>query len=421
MANYVKNFVTGHGINFEISKRNVEAFEKATRKWAEIYVNLNITPNSVIMLCGAKNNGKSSLLRYLINTFNREGLSKTQHIDDIPIIDDEDQGESVACANNRFAYLIDYDPGQSEMTTPGIISAHVIRANAQPLRSPTYMNINQHEEIVQASVGGTNMSVNPKMYIENSRAIYKKVCEHRKSQVVKQPIFVNTMGHIRNIGLAMLMDLIKICRPTNLIVLNVENDSMRTIYADLTPQALNSAQASFYYETSQQTKALKYNLDMQNLDFSFVDSSSIASRNRTALQLAYIASIPEALYKPIMQLSPKWVSLQTNLIYCVSSYPLKEAIVLELLYHSWVHLVKLARPISFGNEEDSHPERICNIVDEIGENILKGCGIVADIDLENKRLAIITPTSQSVIDEDVNCVVKPLSIQVPREMMPESG
>lgn len=439
MAKYIKNFVTGHGITFEKSKRNIEAFEKAFKLWEDIFSRLELDGNSIVMLCGAKNNGKSSLSRYLVNQYLRPN-SRLEQVPvegsndrDIQSIDGDGALEQLDDPE-RYVYYVDYDPGQCELTSPGIVSAHIIRASAPPLQSPTYLNVNQHDPIVHSSIGGINMSVNPKCYIENCRFVYNCVVQHRKKQTVKQPIFINTMGHIRNVGLAMLMDLIKICKPTNLIVLNVSSDPMRTIYADLNPQAVDNARASFFYETSQQAgrSALNYKCDIIDLQFSFVDSSSIAGKNRTALQLAQLASIPEALYKPIMQLSYKFLSLQSIYIYCESSYPLKEAIVLELIYHSWVHLVKLKKPVQQVNVEATREpndqsendvtaqhESVCKIIDNLGENVLYGCGIVAEIDIEKRRVGVITPLSQEVLERDVDCIVKPLSIQVPREILQE--
>lgn len=439
MTKYVKNFVTGHGITFSKTKRNIEALEKASKLWREIGDKLELDGDSIVMLCGAKNNGKSSLTRYLLNRYVRPNSKQESSLvddsDDQEIHSIDADGSQVDSSDpDRYAYYIDYDPGQCELTSPGIISAHIIRASALPLQSPTYLNVNQHDPIVQSSIGGINMSVNPKCYIENCRFVYNCAIQHRKKQTVKQPIFINTMGHIRNVGLAMLMDLIKICKPTNLIVLNVSSDPMRTIYADLSPQAVDNARASFFYETSQQTgrAALDYQCDIHDLQFSFVDSTSIAGKNRTALQLAQLASIPEALYKPIMQLSYKFLALQSVYIYCESSYPLKEAIVLELLYHSWVHLVKLKKPAQQVNidatpesssqaENDSSAchESICRIIDSLGENVLYGCGIVTEIDIEKKRIGVITALSQEVVERDVDCIVKPLSIQVPREVLQE--
>jgi hypothetical protein len=422
MAKYIKNFVTGHGISFERNKRNIVALEKSTELWAEISANL--VPD-VVLICGAKNNGKSSLMRFLVNEYNRQKPRRNVGTD-IDMIDGCDVIEDGRSSyRDRYAYLVDFDPGQAEMTSPGIISAHIIRATAQPLESPSYLNMGQHESVVMSSVGGTNMSVNPKMFIENCRFVYNKVLEHRSEQPVKRPIFINTMGHIRNVGLAMLMDVIKICRPTQLIVLNVESDPMRTIYADLSPAAIDSTRASFYYEANQQSQPkLDYKCDIYNLQFMFIDSSSVANKNRVASQLAYMATIPESLYKPIMQLNTKWLSLKKISVYCVSSYPLKEGIVLELLHHSWIHLIKLRKPPFYRATSDmgqqatnSSEETVCKIIDDVSENTLFGCGIVAEIDLEKRLLAIITPLDQATLDNSVDCIIKPLSIQVPHQMI----
>lgn len=422
MTNYIKNFVAGHGIKYDTSKRNVEALEKAPLRWKEIGSNLKLTSDSVVLFCGAKNNGKSSLVRYLVNKYNQQKEDVIQETD-LDSMDADDVVDSRRKKDGKYAYYIDYDPGQPEMTTPGVVSAHVIRSNSQPLQKLTYLNISQHELIAMSCVGGTNMSVNPRMFIDNCRHILNVVKAHRDNQTRKRPIFINTMGHIRNVGLAMLMDLIKICQPTDLVVLNIQNDPMRTVYADLSPNSIQTTRASFYYETQHKSNQLNYRLHVHDLEFTFADTASIATKNRTALQLAYLASIPEALYKPIMQLSSKWLLLRSISVYCVSSYPLKSNIVLELLYHSWVHLVKLRKPIGQPDrtrEQKSEDSEICTIIDDVGENDMLGCGIVADVDFEKRRLAIITPLDQETLNQEVTCLIKPLSIQVPREVIQSS-
>lgn len=468
MSTYIKNFVTAYGISFDKHKRNISANKKAINKWRDIYRNLTLNEDSVIMFCGAKNNGKSSLIRYIVNSYNQnvpqntsdrqpscdnsetdimesttsslENLSGSQTIVDSLGQQEHEKSQLISSTessreekqfseSDNYVYFVDFDPGQPEMTTPGCISAHMIKSVDQPLISPTYLNVLQHEPIILSSVGGTNMSVNPHMYIENCKFVYSQVIEHQSRQAVKRPIFINTMGHIRNVGLAMLMDLIKSCKPTNLIVLNVEIDPMRTIYADMTAPNIAATKAAFYYETSHQQNNLNYQCDIHNLEFVFSNSSAVSTKNRTALQLAYLASIPDALYKPIMVLKPKKLSLKSISIYCASSYPLKIGIVLELLYHSWVHLAKLKNNLSScaspclgkeiqHNQDDlTKEETICNVIERVGQNQVFGCGIVVDINLENKTLAIITPLSQDMLDQEIDCIIKPLSIQVPREIL----
>lgn len=443
MSKYVKNFVSAYGVHFEKNKRNREPFAKSLIKWKEIESKLNIDSNSIVLLCGAKNNGKSLLLRYLVNNYvrnkaqsqHRSGISngtsesssnnddtetETEPMDDIDADDEQDLSN---LDRNRYAYFIDYDPGQPEMTTPGIISAHIIRASAPELKSPTYLNASRHESLVKSCVGGTNMSVNPRMFIENCRYVYNKVVEHQSQQTDKQPIFINTMGYIRNVGLAMLFDVIKLCKPTNVVVLNVDCDPLRTIYADLSAQALNNTRASFYYDTAHTSHELEYQLDIYNLDFAFVDSTSIATKNRMAQQLAYLSTLPEALYKPIMSISTKFLLLNSVAIYCVSSYPLKVSIVLELLNHSWVHLVKLRTGKVANSKPEINSQQVvddditCTVIDDIGENSLLGCGIVSFIDTVEKKIEIITPLSQEMLDTQVDCIIKPLSIQVPHPVI----
>lgn len=409
MSNYIENFVKGYGINFEPSRRNKDAFDKAMVKWEAISSDLKISKDSIVMLCGAKSNGKSSLLRYLANKYLEGGHEDLQDID-------SECNDSTT--NVKSVYLVDFDPGQCEISTPGTVSAHLIKSSDRPLVHTTYLNLHNYEEIVVSSVGGTNMSVNPKMYMDNCRYVMERVREHRSDREKVEPMFINTMGHIRNVGLDILIDLIKIVSPTDLIVLNVNGDPMRTIYADLSPQTIQNVRASFYYETHEDAKKqLVYRYHLHNLEFAFTESDSIAKRNRTALQLSHLALIPDAIYKPIMQITPKSISLDNVSIHCVSSYPLKVGIVLELLYHSWVHLVKLRKNFRSIQSEGTKDSSIWTIIDEAGENRMFGCGIVTNVDIGTKTLSIITPLNEEELKANVNCIIKPLSVQVPREVL----
>lgn len=416
MNNYVAEFVSGHGITFPKSRQNREAFERASEKWKAISHDIGVSRESIVMFCGAKSNGKSNLVRYILNQYLFDDADGFSDIDS----DDRDTRLVSGQRNStRKAFYVDFDPGQPEMSTPGTVSSHIISSTDPILTGPTYLNVLKHEQVAMSSIGGLQMSVNPKFYIENCRLIFEQTINRRNEESEKHPIFINTMGHIRNIGLALLMDLIKITQLTDLVILNVVNDPMRTIYANLTPECMTNTRASFYYETHDQFKTkLDYKCHLYNLEFSFSQSQSVATNNRIALQLAYLSSIPDAIYKPVMQITPKLLAMDSVYFHCVSTYPLKVGIVIELLHHSWVHLVKLRRvPRSILTEGQ---EPLCKIIDEVGENYMIGCGIITQIDLEAKTLSIITPLNDEELKRKVDCVIKPLSVQVPREIMQDA-
>lgn len=415
-SEHIKNYVTGHGITFKSHRQNEEAFAKATAKWAQIYSQIGVAADSILMFAGAKNNGKSNLVRYLVNRYLAGADQQQDRDDDFEDIDSAADNYEQASFEPKYCYYVDLDPGQCEMTTPGIVSVHIIRSSDAPLSSPTYTNMLQYEPIAMSSVGGVNMGVNPRMFIDNCRFVINQLREHQNKQDSPRPVFINTMGFVRNVGLAMLMDVIKICRPTELVVLNVESDPLRVIYADLSAPTIEKTRASFYYESFEDSKGIDYKYHVYNLDFSFVDSSSVARQNRTALQLAYLSFIPETIYMPALHVPAKLLSLANVYLHCVSSYPLEIDILLELLYHSWIHLVKLKR-LPTRNVQSSAITGGFNILDEVGQNYIYGCGIITGIDIENRQLAIVTPMSEENLRLNVNCVIKPLSIQVPREII----
>lgn len=545
MSKHVKQFVTGHGINFETSRRNAIACQEASLKWSEIYSQLDIANNSVILFCGAKANGKSSLIRHIVNKL----LFDTTASNNTTVNRQNCHGINSIC-------YIDCDPGQAELTVPGLISAHIIASSDMPLKFPQYLNQHHHKKIACTSVGGTNMAVNPRLYIESCRFLLDEVKKYFNEHG-PCPVVVNTCGYVRNVGLTMLIDLIKIYQPTDVVALNISNDSLRSIYADLSCKAIQKSPASFFYEASPDrvnglpVPVLKYNYFVHDLNFSFVVTSTMPAKNRVAQQLAHFATIPECLYKPVISLEKKILDLNKISIFCVSSYPLKASIIFDMLQLSWINLTSLRKNVSIrkcglkdeidedinaqvvseasgenkvqsppvieisSDDDDDDDDRIevemeiqeaekeevieslnlvddnesfysydsdivaesekldgqsgknktqctsnilegkradlaCemetndsvkdnslkvpstkktersvinlgdlnfNIVDEIGPNDCYGCGIVTNIDLKGRTLSLVTPLSQEFIDAHVNCIIRPLSLLVPRQLL----
>ena len=139
---------------------NVKEF-KINPEWDK----LNLNKCNVI--CGGKNVGKSSLLRYLVN----KTLMSSEY-------------GAVVC--------LDFDPGQSEFTPPGCLSVVVLR---KPVFGPNFTHVMEPEKMV--FLGEVNVSQCPTKYLEAVRQI---VQFYKEDPIISQmPCFVNSMGFCKGL------------------------------------------------------------------------------------------------------------------------------------------------------------------------------------------------------------------------------
>ena len=157
------------------------------------------------LICGPKNSGKSTMTRYLTNTFLSSNPPPTNaHWSSL---------DGVA--------VLDIDPGQPEFGPPGTISLAHIRSL---LLGPSYTHPLQHAPlnamkdaiIHQHFLGSTTPSASPASYFEsvlNLVAKYKRIVE----LLPNCHLIINTPGWITGNGLEILTSLFREIQPTDLI------------------------------------------------------------------------------------------------------------------------------------------------------------------------------------------------------------
>ncbi|KAL7748878.1 Polynucleotide 5'-hydroxyl-kinase grc3 [Sorochytrium milnesiophthora] len=165
----------------------------------------------VVVTVGAKAMGKSTLNRMLVNSLLAPSAAS-------------------AFAINRVAFM-DLDPGQTELTEPGVVSLTVLD---RPLLGPPYTHMNpypaQSEGDVQSLaqfrclrvfVGSTSPSQQPQCYtaaVSRLMAKYTALAHHLwtgKGQVL--PLVVNTMGWTKGMGLDLLGSILEITQPAYIL------------------------------------------------------------------------------------------------------------------------------------------------------------------------------------------------------------
>ncbi|XP_039277663.1 polynucleotide 5'-hydroxyl-kinase NOL9 [Nilaparvata lugens] len=153
-----------------------------------------------VAICGGKDSGKSTLMRYLIN----RSLSRFSSV-----------------------LVIDCDPGQSEFVPPGCVS--VVRVNS-PLLGPHFTHLIQPERSV--FVGEVDVNRNPHVYINSIDTLIKYCRGEEKYQNI--PWIINTMGYCKGFGIPITCTVLKKIAPSLVVQLRCE-DAKRNFPSLLSP------------------------------------------------------------------------------------------------------------------------------------------------------------------------------------------
>ncbi|KAJ1619582.1 hypothetical protein T492DRAFT_572079, partial [Pavlovales sp. CCMP2436] len=126
------------------------------------------------LLCGPRNSGKSTFLRYLCNR----------------ALEDWDS----VC-------LLECDVGQPELNPPGLVALHTLH---EPLLGPPHAHgLRGRATLGAVFLGDVTPSSDPKLYVA---AVRKLADAHRAGAHAGAPLFVNTCGWVRGLGLALLAE-----------------------------------------------------------------------------------------------------------------------------------------------------------------------------------------------------------------------
>ncbi|KAF4349560.1 hypothetical protein F8388_012241 [Cannabis sativa] len=153
------------------------------------------SPPPVAFICGAKNSGKTTFSRHLLNVLLKR--------------------------YKKVAYL-DTDVGQSEFTTPGFLSLTVVDKLTPDLTIPCLKTPER-----SFFFGDTSSKRDPKGYLSYISALYdyyrKEYSTANKEKTTKSelPLVVNTPGWVKGVGYEILVDMLKYIAPTHVVKINI--------------------------------------------------------------------------------------------------------------------------------------------------------------------------------------------------------
>ncbi|KAG8458280.1 hypothetical protein KFE25_001572 [Diacronema lutheri] len=142
----------------------------------------------VVLLCGPRNSGKSTCLRLLCNR----------------ALEDWD----TVC-------VLDCDLGQPELNPPGLVALHAL---TEPLLAPPHAHDPRSRPPALSAffLGDASAGSDPALFVA---AISALVRAHAASAHASAPLFVNTCGWVRGLGLALLAETVHAVRPSQIVEL----------------------------------------------------------------------------------------------------------------------------------------------------------------------------------------------------------
>ena len=157
----------------------------------------------VVLICGAKGVGKSTLLRYLTNRLLSSSCSNNN--------DDDSQIQQVA--------IVDADVGQPELSPPGMLRLCIVD---QPLLQPPYWNLLPLQESSSRKVvgsifyGSVTSKLDPTRYIAGVQALVKAYRDYVTTSPKSIPLLINMDGWIKGLGYEILSAIINSVEPSHI-------------------------------------------------------------------------------------------------------------------------------------------------------------------------------------------------------------
>ncbi len=341
----------------------------------------NRTQSPQILICGGKDAGKSTYLRYMIN-----------------------------CLLNKYdkcAY-IDCDPGQPEFTLSTCLQLTYV---TQPLFGPPHTHLN-HRPNECVFIGVLSPSDLPDHYLSCLNSLYTTYSRDEK----KCPLIINTMGWNQGLGLCLLKEQIKLFKPDFVIQINTTdaNKNLPLITNDWYETSTYSwPPLSKHDRLNYQLIVLERNLKRDG-DLTRKRRAYSAKDHRTIGTISYFADLHDGLsgFKSIHHLRPyriPWSKFALHVLHAQIDF--NE--IFRVFNASLIALCKV--DLKFLKKTGSNESPLC-IDMSLNERPSFNCvgfGIVRAINTDTKELYILTPESESKLD-DVNCLVKGM-LNVPLE------
>ena len=332
----------------------------------------------VIMVCGEKSAGKSTTCRAIINSL----LSLK------------------AFQEKGVAYL-ECDVGQTEFTPSAVVSWSLIKDH---LLEPPFMHMHSshNENFIATFYGDLSPGQSPNRYFECIKRVYTNIPSDISKNV---PLVVNTMGWMKSLGLALLIDAYRLVQPDIVLHLRTEQDNS----PELTPE---------FFATSDGINTRPYNKMGQHLLLDVKVQRRVSAGRpgesqpppfflRALSTAGYLVQCNEVLSSMNLSELPKCEVGSNGYIFvgiCHERVPASET--KRAIIGSLVALCKIDVKMPPGY---SAPQFLMTLPNGWIGNEFLGLGIVLDVDENQRKMTVATPlANRPELLKSVNCILRGL-------------
>lgn len=328
--------------------------------------------SAVVLVCGAKNVGKSTFIRILLNTL----LNHTGSVE-----------------------YLEGDLGQTEFTPAGCLSLSTVE---EPLLGPPFTHQRTPEHTIY--YGQSSCESDLDRYLEALKSLW-----HRRPQNRESPVIINTMGWVKGFGFQLLVDMIRFFPVSHVVQLGYGGSNQCPL---LTPEFLRTAHGCQTHPPSQTAldeftenhspPRTYIHLSVQS-EFEGVGSQGRAKHQRSnelreLSLLSYLSQLQSAdpgPVRPLHSLTPYQVphsAVALGVVHC-------EVVPTHMFYAANSSLVALCclgeKVTSRGGPVLLSQAPLCPCV---------GFGILRGIDMVRGLYYLLTPVSPTVL-RNVNCLL----------------
>uniref|UniRef100_UPI00358FCA3B polynucleotide 5'-hydroxyl-kinase NOL9 n=1 Tax=Myxine glutinosa TaxID=7769 RepID=UPI00358FCA3B len=238
----------------------------------------------VVLVCGKRNIGKSTLIRCLMNTL----------LNHLPCL-----------------YHLECDVGQTEFMPPGFVSLHAV---TKPLLGPPFTH--QAAPLCAVYYGDVSPDHDLDRYVAAIRLVMEEMRAHPAC-----PLLVNTNGWVKGPGLMVLADICRIVRPTH--VIQLAGLSFSSPMNAISSSFLQSAEG---WITHRAPVSVNFEMEPQS-EHRLLNVTSSFSRSETSVIMLQPSSVYRdlAVVSYLSQLLPPSLPPQPLLAYCLPPYQVKLA------------------------------------------------------------------------------------------------
>ncbi|KAF7391609.1 hypothetical protein HZH68_011152 [Vespula germanica] len=346
---------------------------------------------SCTLIAGGKNVGKSTTVRYLINTL-------------LP--------------TSRMVVLVDVDPGQNECTPPGSISYSLIE---EPLAGPNFTHLKT--PVYQLYIGDVNVTRCITRYIESVKLLANKLLSC--PTMSRLPIIINTMGFTQGIGWDIVVFTIKLFRPS--FVLQIMSERTKNNYPNLLSSDIIDQQTFTGFSWSKNitdwNRPCLHELQVINTNAEKKQESTNDSWNmepyqqRELAMISYLSGIVNSNGNSTFPATSASLSINEAVPFVAPFASLTIALLRECVPPSRVLTVINGNMVALCGI-DLTSELLQDIILSIPRILTRaplctcyGYGIIRGIDMDKEEVYINTPLPLSLM-RHVNCLIGSIPIPV---------